>query len=91
MRTLRSSLWIRPPPRICARACAPHSISLSILPLIWQSPDKEACSLVQVQLMLNHWPVVVPGRKHFNVTLINNVGVRKTPTGPVETVRNTII
>jgi hypothetical protein len=37
-----------------------------------------------VQLMLNRWPSTVPNQDHFNVTLINNAGVSKTPTEPVE-------
>ena len=34
----------------------------------------------RVQLLLNRWPSAAPTREHFNVTLINNAGIRKTPT-----------
>ncbi len=37
----------------------------------------------RVQLMLNRWPST-ESCEHFNITLINNEGVRKTPTESAE-------
>ena len=39
----------------------------------------------RVQLLLNRWPSAAPKQEHFNVTLINNAGIRKTPTEPPNT------